>query len=117
MKTFRLLLVAIAVATLLVPAQAMSAQSDYPLRTHWYQDGPLAQSTPDHERVRCWSTAHAQILFYHQLRPTGRVRYACSPGYRVDVDLEQYRFDWNQLPDAITAKTQTAGVEGGDGES
>lgn len=111
MKIFRHLLAAIAAAILIVPAEAAPAPSDYLLTTHWYQDGPFAQFTPDHERVGCWSTAYAQILFYHRLRPTGRVRYECSPGHKVDVDLDQYRFDWEQMPNEITAKTPKASAE------
>src|SRR5436190_1077651 len=48
---------------------------EFLLRTHWYQDGPFAGLTPNHEHVGCWSTAYAQILFYHRLKPHGHVTY------------------------------------------
>src|SRR5689334_17210302 len=56
------------------------------LHTHWYQDGPFARFTPQQERLGCWSTAYAQILFYHRLPPTGHVAYTCSSGLKVDLD-------------------------------
>jgi hypothetical protein len=81
------------------------------LTTHWYQDGPFAQFTPNHERVGCWSTAYAQILYYHRLKPTGRVSYNCSSGQRIDINLDQFRFDWSQFADAVTAATPKKTVE------
>lgn len=111
MKTFNRLFTTLATALLLLPAEAAPAAEDHLLKTHWYQDGPFAQFTPDHERVGCWSTAYAQILFFHRLKPTGHVRYDCSPGHKVDVDLDQYRFDWDQFPNEVNSSTPKAGLE------
>lgn len=111
MKIFASLFSALAAAIFLIAAGAAPAASDHLLKTHWYQDGPFAQFTPNHERVGCWSTAYAQILFYHRVKPSGRVRYECSSGYKVNVDLDQYQFDWEQFPDEITEKTSKTDVE------
>lgn len=111
MKIFGHLLSVTVAAFLLIPAEAAPSATDHLLKTHWYQDGPFAQFTPANERVGCWSTAYAQILFFHRLKPTGRVRYECSPGFKVDVDLDQYQFDWSQFPNEITSQTPKTGVE------
>lgn len=111
MKKVKLFLTTVATAILIIHAGAAPAGSEHQLKTHWYQDGPFAQFTPDHERVGCWSTAYAQILFFHRLKPTGRVRYECSPGHKVDVDLDQYRFDWEQFPNEINDQTPKASAE------
>lgn len=100
--------IAVLAAIFSVSTDAAAAESDYLLTTHWYQDGPFAQFTPNHERVGCWSTAYAQILFHHRLKPTGHVRYDCSSGYQVDVDLAQYQFDWKQFPDEVSEETSKA---------
>lgn len=111
MNTSGRLLTAITAMMLMVTVEAAPSASDHLLTTHWYQDGLFAQFTPDHERVGCWSTAYAQILYFHRLKPTGRVRYECTSGYKVDVDLDQYRFDWEQFPNEITEQTPKIGSE------
>jgi hypothetical protein len=84
------------------PPPSPSAEG-FLLRTHWRQDGPFSQFTPGHHVVGCWSTAYAQILYYHRLKPVGRVQYQCSLGYEVDVDLGRYDFDWSQFPTEAAA--------------
>jgi hypothetical protein len=111
MKTFRHLLAATALALGTVLTLNAVAEDSYLLKTQWYQDGPFAQFTPDHVRVGCWSTAYAQILYYHRLKPTGRVTYECSSGHKIDLNLDQYRFDFNQFADSVTAATPKETVE------
>lgn len=105
------LFIALAFATLTRPADAASDSPPYLLKTHWYQDGPFAQFTPDHERVGCWSTAYAQILYYHRLRPFGQVEYESSGGQRIKENLDTFRFDWDQFVDDVTVKTPKGSVE------
>lgn len=109
MKTFVPFLFLI--ATLAAPARGAATIGEPLLKTHWFQDGPFAQFTPGQERLGCWSTAYAQILFHHRLTPTGLVRYKCSSGYQVDVDLGQYRFDWDKFPASIAPDTSAAGLD------
>jgi hypothetical protein len=100
------LLLATSLTFIVISSQGAAAGQDTGLlSTRWYQDGPFAQFTPDHERVGCWSTAYAQILYYHRLKPGGRVSYSCASGAKIDVDLDQYQFDWNQFVDTVTAAT------------
>jgi hypothetical protein len=55
--------------------------------------------------VGCWSTAYAQILYYHRLTPHGHVRYDCANGHKIDVDLGQFAFQWERFPNAVTPST------------
>jgi hypothetical protein len=110
MKTLTRLLTILALA-FLAKSYGEAAENGHLLKTQWYQDGPFAQFTPNHERVGCWSTAYAQILYYHRLKPSGRVTYDCSSGQKIDVNLDQYRFDWNQFADEVSAATPAKTAE------
>jgi len=105
MNTLTNLLTALACALVANSNAGAAADSSFLLKTQWYQDGPFARFTPNHERVGCWSTAYAQILYYHRLKPTGRVTYDCSSGQKIDVNFDEYRFDWTQFAEAISATT------------
>lgn len=85
--------------------QRAIAEDSYLLKTQWYQTGPYARFTPNQDRLGCWSTAYAQILYYHRLKPTGRVTYDCSSGQKIDLNLDQYQFDWNLFANEISANT------------
>jgi peptidase C10-like protein len=111
MKTLTHVLTVLALALLPNSNGGEAPENRYLLKTQWYQDGPFAQFTPNHERVGCWSTAYAQILYHHRLKPTGRVTYDCSSGQKVDIDLDAYRFDWNQFADEISAATPKKAAE------
>jgi hypothetical protein len=111
MKTLRHLLTAVALALVASSKTSAAADNSYLLKTHWYQDGPFAQFTPNHERVGCWSTAYAQILYYHRLKPAGRVTYDCSSGQKIDVNLDAYTFDWNQFADDVSVATPKNAAE------
>src|SRR5262245_10529370 len=111
MKTFRHLLAASAIALVAISNLNAVADDSYLLKTQWYQDGPFAQFTPNRVRVGCWSTAYAQILYYHRLKPTGRVTYECSSGHKIDVNLDQYPFDWNKFAGSVTPATPQETVE------
>ncbi len=105
MKALGLLLTGVAHATSTDLSRGETAENAYLLKTQWYQTGPFAQFTPHNERVGCWSTAYAQILFYHRLKPAGRVTYECSSGQKIDVNLDAYQFDWSQFVDEVSAAT------------
>lgn len=110
MKISKMFLGAVATALCVLANGAAPLETPI-LKTHWYQDGPFAQFTPGNERVGCWSTAYAQILFHHRLKPTGRVQYECHSGYKVNVDLDQFRFDLNRFPNEITTQTSKSDAE------
>lgn len=100
-----------AVLVFAMPASAGPADVAPLLKTQWYQDGPFARFTPRNERVGCWSTAYAQILFYHKLKPTGQARYDCSSGQKIDIDLDQYQFDFARFPNRIAPDAPLAESE------
>jgi len=43
------------------------------VKTKWKQMGGFEKYTPDHLRLGCWSTALAQIVYFHKLKPFGTV--------------------------------------------
>ena len=95
----------------LAPAKAAPADADPLLQTQWYQDGPFARFTPGNERVGCWSTAYAQILFFHRLKPTGRALYDCASGQKIDIDLDRYQFDFERFPKRVAPDAPVAESE------
>ncbi|MEN6370207.1 MAG: C10 family peptidase [Thermotogota bacterium] len=75
------------------------------LATHWGQTGVYARFTPGNERAGCWSTALAQILYYHRLQPSGSVSYRCSDGTVVSENVGAQAFNWNLFVNDINATT------------
>ena len=84
------------------------------LETKWGQRGEYARFAPqkktgsnDRFRLGCWSTALAQILYYHRLKPFGTVGYhtrkSCTDNKscKIDQSLRDYDFDWNEFVDEI----------------
>ena len=82
----------------------------YLLSTHWKQMGGFEKYTPDKLRTGCWSTALAQITFYHQLKPFGQVKYVSRNGYKINENLDSTNFDFNLFTptiDSLTSKETT----------
>jgi len=73
------------------------------LSTQWGQRGLYAQHTPKKQRLGCWSTAIAQILYRHELQPTGVVKYA-GKGYKINESLD-HTFNWNLFSDKLSRTT------------
>jgi hypothetical protein len=74
-------------------------------QTRWQQMGGFETFTPDGLRTGCWSTALAQIAYYHKLQPSGQVRYTSSKGYAINEDLTKASFDFTLFTSAIDATT------------
>ncbi|MBN2580234.1 MAG: C10 family peptidase [Pirellulales bacterium] len=84
------------------------------LSTTWGQDGAstYALYSPAHWRLGCWSTAFAQILYYHRLLPHGSVTYDCTDyGYHVSENFNSYSFNWNLFVNSINGSTPQASVQ------
>ena len=75
------------------------------LQTHWKQMGGFERYTPDHMRLGCWSTALAQIMYYHKLKPFGRFRYTSRKGFVINEQLDSTTIKFNQLPIQIDSST------------
>ena len=78
--------------------------------TNWQQMGGFEQCTPDRLRLGCWSTALAQIMYYHRLKPYGQVQYTSRQGYRIDEVLDSTQFDFRQFAATIDSNSSAATV-------
>ncbi len=74
-------------------------------KTRWQQMGGFEKFTPDSLRTGCWSTALAQIAFYHQVNPFGQVQYTTRNGYTINEDLSKTPFDFDIFTPAIDSTT------------
>lgn len=75
------------------------------LSTEWGQRGEYAIYATDQERMGCWSTAFAQILYYHRLTPSGSVNYTQDDGSIIDEDLSSYTVDFSLFADSLDEDT------------
>lgn len=67
--------------------------------------GGFEKYTPDSLRVGCWSTALAQIAFYHRLKPYGQVSYTSRNGYRINEVLDSSSVNFDLFAPAIDSTT------------
>ena len=81
------------------------------LKTHWKQMGGFEQDTPDHLRLGCWSTAFAQIVYYHKLKPFGHVTYTSSKGYFINEDIDSSKVDLSKLSMQIDETTPAPKID------
>ncbi|MXV17273.1 C10 family peptidase [Hufsiella ginkgonis] len=75
------------------------------LKTKWKQMGGFEQYTPDHLRLGCWSTALAQVMYYHRLKPFGHVKYLSTNGYQVDETIDSASVDLNLVVNQLDSAT------------
>jgi hypothetical protein len=90
---------------------ACMSDRDCLTETHWKQMGGFQLYTPDGERIGCWGTALAQLVYYYKLAPYGRVRYVSSRGVHIDEDLGAFRFDFPLFTRQIDSATSRASRE------
>lgn len=81
------------------------------LKTEWDQAGIYAKYTPTKVRVGCWSTAVAQILYYHKVLPQGKVSYQCTEGYKIIENLNSYKFNWDLFLNKIDDNTLEKSID------
>lgn len=90
------------ISTSQIPVQQpVVLKAPFLLKTNWDQWGIYAKYTPDGEVLGCWSTALAQILYYHSLKPYGQVAYNCSKGYIMNDTLSGYPIVWGNFTTSI----------------
>ncbi|GAB3698958.1 hypothetical protein GCM10027592_24520 [Spirosoma flavus] len=99
---FCLLMTTNCIAQLQPPVQK---NAPFLLKTNWDQFGRYARYVPENHLLGCWSTALAQIFYYHQLRPSGIVHYQCSKGYVIRDTLSKHPFSWDQFAPKIDSTT------------
>lgn len=78
------------------------------LSTHWKQMGGFEKYTPDHLRLGCWSTALAQIVYYHRLQPFGQVSYTSRHGYVISENLADWQL--GDRPDSLARYNYAAAL-------
>ncbi|NIF04368.1 hypothetical protein F3J23_02845 [Chryseobacterium sp. Tr-659] len=81
------------------------------LKTNWDQWGIYAKYTPEKQVLGCWSTALAQILYYHRLKPSGSVSYRCSKGYIISDTLSHYPPIWKNFTSTIHDKSSLRAID------
>lgn len=79
----------------------------YLLTTNWQQMGGFQAFTPDSLRTGCWSTALAQIAYYHKLQPKGRASYTSRKGFLINRVLDSVIFNLNSFTKTINSSTPT----------
>lgn len=79
--------------------------SDCLTKTRWQQMGGFEKYTPDSLRIGCWSTALAQIVYFHQLKPYGHVEYTSRQGYKINENLDSTLFNFNVFAPTIDSST------------
>lgn len=78
------------------------------LSTHWKQMGGFEKYTPDHLRLGCWSTALAQIAYYHRLKPYGQVSYISSKGYVINEKIDSAAINFSAISNGIDSTNRNA---------
>ena len=81
------------------------------LDTRWGQRNLYTRFSPDNLRLGCWSTAIAQILYFHRLTPSGQVNYVGSLGYTINENLDLYDFNWDLFVNELNENTPNINVE------
>ncbi|EFK33256.1 Peptidase C10 family [Chryseobacterium gleum] len=95
-----------------VPAQRpLAIEAPFLLETNWDQWGIYAKYAPEKQVLGCWSTALAQILYYHHLKPYGTVSYSCSKGYVIKEDLSDYSPEWKNFAADIGDKSKPETID------
>ena len=74
-------------------------------KTHWKQMGGFQKSTPDNLRLGCWSTALAQIVYYHKLKPYGHVEYTSKHGYKINENLDSSEVNFDFFSPTLDSTT------------
>ena len=75
------------------------------LITTWHQKGLYAKYSPDNKMIGCWSTAFAQIFYYHNLFPKGQVDYTLSNNYKIKINIDTVHFKSKVFPDKLNKET------------
>jgi len=81
------------------------ADSECLTTTRWKQMGGFERCTPDSLRTGCWSTALAQIVHYHKLKPYGHVEYTSRQNYKINENIDSSLFNFSLFTSTIDSTT------------
>ena len=105
-RVFIMFAVVIVASNVAMPlAQCSDIVNGFLLETAWGQRGYFTRFSPGNKRLGCWSTAVAQVLYYHRLVPSGDVIYTCSNDSTVSVDYDEYPFDCSLFVNGLDRDT------------
>ena len=76
------------------------------VKTKWKQMGGFEKYTPDHLRLGCWSTALAQIVYFHKLKPFGTVSYTSRNGYNIHESIDSSKIHFESIVNQIDSTTE-----------
>lgn len=79
--------------------------------THWKQMGGFQKFTPDSLRTGCWSTALAQIVYFHKLKPFGHIEYTSRQGYKINETMDSSQFNFATFTEMIDSTTSTESID------
>jgi hypothetical protein len=79
--------------------------------TRWQQTGGFEKFTPDALRTGCWSTALAQIVYYHQLKPFGHIEYTSRQNYVINEDIDSSQFNFSLFAPTIDSTTSAETID------
>jgi hypothetical protein len=79
--------------------------------TQWKQMGGFQKYTPDSMRTGCWSTALAQIVYFHKLKPYGHLEYTSRQGYKISETMDSSQFNFAMFTDLIDSSTNTESID------
>lgn len=98
---------AVAIATLAptAPAVAQTEVTEPLCKTTWAQRRGFAVLSPKKLRLGCWSTAIAQIAYYHRLAPKGKVAFTTTKGFKLKATLPTQPVDFDLLVPKLTSGT------------
>jgi hypothetical protein len=121
MKKLQVILLVLAVPLLVYPftctglvmhdGQRSTGDTTHLLSTHWKQMGGFEKHTPDSLRVGCWSTALAQIMYYHRLMPYGKVSYISRNGYRINENIDSSRMDFRHFTSSLDSASSLVSAD------
>ena len=80
------------------------------IQTQWGQINKYARFSPNNERLGCWSTAIAQILYFHRLRPSGNVAYK-GTYYNINENFDSYKFNWDLFVNNFDNQTPIKSID------
>jgi hypothetical protein len=107
-----------AISLLLVISSFVYAQQprkditgDFLLKTQWGDSEPYNKFAPDNNSLGCHSVAIAQICYYHQLAPSGKVQYRSSKGYDIHEDFSKHHFKWDLFAENINGSIKNKGID------
>lgn len=81
------------------------------LTTEWQQMGGFNKFTPQNERIGCWGTAFAQILYHHKVKPSGEVEYVCSNGTNINESFDSYSFDFDVFESKLDSASDDLSID------